>query len=132
MKRFLLAAGLLIGLVSAAYAAIGTAGSSFPFIKGLGYQQFTSVSAVVTLGTTAPATGATAVPAGATYVILAPEGQAIRWLDADSAAASSATASATVGMPVAAGTTVSIQTNFVGFKIFPQAAGATVNVWYGK
>ncbi len=114
---------------------IGTAGFTFPFTKGLGYQQFTNVSSNITLGTTAPNNtgGPTAVPTRATYAVILVEGQSFRWLDADTIAANGNNApSSTVGMLMTAGQAEAIQANFVGLQIAPVVNGGTVNVWYGR
>jgi hypothetical protein len=81
----------------------------------LGYQQLTSLTG---------STAFTSVPAGTIYAVVSVETQAIRWRD-DGVAPT-----ASVGMPVAAGSSFAYTTNFIGFRIIQQAASATVDVYF--
>lgn len=84
-------------------------------MKALGYQQLTSLS------------GATAltVPAGASLAMCIPETQAVRWRD------DGTNPTATVGMPLAVGDTLFLDTSAMAvFKVIEQTASAKLNVSY--
>ena len=78
------------------------------------YQQM-SVTTVV---------GLTSPPAQATYAIIIPETNGIRWRD------DGTDPTATVGMPVAAGSTLVYDGDLSKIKIVSQTGTATVNVSY--
>ena len=80
----------------------------------LGYQQITVLTASTAL----------TVPAGATMAVFTPQTQAVRYRD-DGVAPS-----ATVGMPVAVGVSVTYSGNLNQIRFFEQAASAVLNVSY--
>ena len=80
----------------------------------LGFQQITSLSS---------ATGLT-VPAGATRALIAPLTQGIRWRDDGTAP------TASVGMPVAAGTYLSYDGDLKNIKFIETSASAELNITY--
>jgi len=80
----------------------------------LGYQQITNVSASTAL----------TVPAGAVRALIQPQTQAVRWRDDGTAP------SATVGMPLAVGTTLDYDGDLTAIRFFEQAASAALNVVY--
>lgn len=78
----------------------------------LGYQQITSASS---------ATGLTP-PQGATLALIVPETQGIRWRD------DGTNPTASVGMPVAAGSYLSYDGDLNRIKFIEQSASAKINV----
>lgn len=85
------------------------------FTETKGYVQVTSLSTAVGLGT---------IPAGATFALITPETQAIRWRD------DGTNPTTTVGMPLAAGATLQYTGNLAAFKMIETAATAKVNITY--
>lgn len=81
----------------------------------LGYKQITSLSSATGLGT---------IPQGATLALIVPETQAIRWLD------DGTNPTASVGMPVAAGSYLSYDGDLNRIKFIEQSASAKINVSY--
>lgn len=83
--------------------------------KALGYQQITVLTA---------STGLT-VPAGAATAVVNVESQAVRWRDDGTAP------TATVGMPLAAGSTYTFTISQLSvLRFIEQAVGAKLNVSY--
>jgi hypothetical protein len=82
--------------------------------QALGYQQITNLSA---------ATGLT-VPQGATRALIAPLSQDIRWRD------DGVNPTASVGMPVTAGTYLSYDGDLQNIKFIETSASAEINVTY--
>ena len=80
----------------------------------LGYQQITSLSS---------AQGLT-VPTGATRALIAPLTQSVRWRD------DGTNPTASVGMPVSAGTYLSYDGNLQNIKFIEITASAELNVTY--
>ncbi len=80
----------------------------------LGYQQITSLSASTAL----------TVPVGATMALIVPETQAVRWRDDGTAP------TATVGMPLAIGVSLSYDGDLKAVRFIEQAASAKLNVAY--
>lgn len=80
----------------------------------LGYQQITSVSSAAGL----------TPPQGATLALIVPETQAIRWRD------DGTNPTASVGMPVAAGSYLSYDGDLNRIKFIEQSASAKINVSY--
>ena len=80
----------------------------------LGYQQITSLSASTAL----------TVPAGATMALIVAETQAVRWRDDGTAP------TASVGMPLAVGTSLSYDGDLRAIRFIQQTASATLNVSY--
>jgi hypothetical protein len=80
----------------------------------LGYQQLTSLSA---------STGLT-VPSGATLALIVPETQNVRWRDDGTAP------TASVGMPIFVGASLSYDGDLNRIRFIQQAASATLNVSY--
>ena len=80
----------------------------------LGYQQITSLSASTAL----------TVPVGATMALIVAETQAVRWRD-DGAAPT-----ASVGMPLATGTSLSYDGDLKAIRFIQQTASAVLNVSY--
>jgi hypothetical protein len=83
--------------------------------NALGYEQITNLSAAV---------GFTSIPAGTRSVWVCPESQAVRWR-------TDANPTATVGMPIAVGTTMEFTlAQLASVKFIEQAASAKLNVTY--
>jgi hypothetical protein len=82
--------------------------------QALGYQQITSLSS---------ATGLT-VPAGATRALIAPLTKDIRWRD------DGTNPTASVGMPVSAGTYLSYDGDLQNIKFIETSASAELNITY--
>jgi hypothetical protein len=80
----------------------------------LGYQQITSLSASTAL----------TAPAGATMALIVAETQPVRWRD-DGAAPT-----ASIGMPLAVGSTLNYDGDLKNIRFIQQAASATLNVSY--
>jgi hypothetical protein len=80
----------------------------------LGYQQITSLSA---------ATGLTA-PQGATLALIVPETQNVRWRD------DGTNPTASVGMPIFVGASLSYDGDFNKIKFIQEAASAKLNISY--
>lgn len=80
----------------------------------LGYQQITSLSASTAL----------TVPTGATMALIIPELQAVRWRDDGTAP------TASVGMPLAVGTSLSYDGDLKAIRFIQQAASGYINVCY--
>jgi len=80
----------------------------------LGYQQITSLSGATNL----------TVPATATYAVIVPETQAVRWRDDGTAP------TASIGMPVAVGAALLYDGNLRGIQFIEQAASAKINISY--
>ena len=80
----------------------------------LGYQQITSLSASTAL----------TVPDGATMALIVPETQAVRWRDDGTAP------TATVGMPLAVGVSLSYDGNLKNIRFIQQSASAAINISY--
>lgn len=80
----------------------------------LGYQQITSLSASTAL----------TVPAGATMALIVAETQAVRWRDDGTAP------TASVGMPLATGTSLSYDGDLKAIRFIQQTASAVLNVSY--
>ena len=80
----------------------------------LGYQQITSLSASTAL----------TVPGGATMALIVAETQAVRWRDDGTAP------TASIGMPLAVGTSLSYDGDLKAIRFIQQAASATLNVSY--
>ena len=83
----------------------------------LGYNQITSLSTAVGLGT---------VPTGAVIALISAEAQGVRWRDDGTAP------TATVGMPMAAGQEFQYTVvDFTKIKFIQQISGAILNVaWF--
>jgi len=88
----------------------------------LGYQQITSLSSATNL--TVPSTDVQGLSCRPAIAIITPESQAVRWRDDGTAP------SATVGMPLAAGTTLQYDGDLTKIQFFEQAGGAKLNVSY--
>lgn len=80
----------------------------------LGYQQITSLSSSTAL----------TVPVGATMALIVAETQAVRWRDDGTAP------TATVGMPLATGTSLSYDGDLKAIRFIQQTASAVLNVSY--
>jgi hypothetical protein len=80
----------------------------------LGYQQITSLSASTAL----------TVPTGATMALIIAETQAVRWRDDGTAP------TASVGMPLATGVSLSYDGDLRAIRFIQQTASATLNVCY--
>jgi len=80
----------------------------------LGYQQITSLSASTAL----------TVPVGATMALIVAETQAVRWRDDGTAP------TASVGMPLATGTSLSYDGDLKAIRFIQQTASAVLNVSY--
>jgi len=95
---------------------VGDQGFANPYQKPLGFVQVASFSTLQS--------GLPSPPAGATMAIIAVEGNAIRWRD------DGTNATASVGMPVAVGQTLSYTGTFSAFTFIPQTGSATVDISY--
>ena len=80
----------------------------------LGYEQITSLSASTAL----------TVPVGATMALIVAETQAVRWRDDGTAP------TASVGMPLATGTSLSYDGDLKAIRFIQQTASAVLNVSY--
>ena len=80
----------------------------------LGYQQITSLSASTAL----------TVPVGATMALIVAETQAVRWRDDGTAP------TASVGMPLATGASLSYDGDLKAIRFIQQTASAVLNVSY--
>ena len=80
----------------------------------LGYQQITSLSASTAL----------TVPTGATMALIVADTQAVRWRDDGTAP------TASVGMPLAIGVSLSYDGDLKAIRFIQQASSATLNVSY--
>ena len=80
----------------------------------LGYQRITSLSASAAL----------TVPTGATFAVVVPETQAVRWRDDGTAPTSS------VGMPLAAGASMNYDGDLSAVRFIEQTASAVLHVSY--
>ncbi len=88
----------------------------------LGYQQITTISSSTAL--TVPTKDLNGLNAKPTIALIQPEAQAVRWRD-DGVAPS-----ATVGMPLAVGVTLSYDGDLTNIRFFEQSSGAKLNVSY--
>lgn len=82
-----------------------------------GYVQVTSLASAAGVGT---------VPDGATFALITPETQSIRWRD------DGVDPTASVGMPLAAGATLQYTGKFSALKMIETSASAKVNITYYK
>lgn len=80
----------------------------------LGYQQITSLSASTAL----------TVPTGATMALIIADTQGVRWRDDGTAP------TASVGMPLAVGVSLSYDGDLKAIRFIQQTASATLNVSY--
>ena len=80
----------------------------------LGYQQITSLSSAATL----------TVPVGATMALIIPETQSVRWRDDGTAP------TASVGMILATGSSLSYDGDLKAIQFIQTAASATLNISY--
>jgi len=81
----------------------------------LGYKQVTSLST---------AAGLPDIPDGATLALIVPEAQSVRWRD------DGTDPTASVGMPVAAGSYLSYDGDLRRIKFIQQSASAKINISY--
>jgi len=88
----------------------------------LGYQQITTLSSATNL--TVPVTAVQGLSCRPSIAIITPESQAVRWRDDGTAP------SATVGMPLAAGTTLQYDGDLTKIQFFEQVGGAKLNISY--
>lgn len=87
-----------------------------------GYSQLTTMTAAKNLGQGSLG----AIPAGAAYALVTCEAQGVRWRD------DSTPPTATVGMPMAAGDSMMIDTAIPAIQFIAQTAGAILNVTFWK
>ena len=88
----------------------------------LGYQQITSLSAAT--GLTVPSKDVQGLACKPSIAMITPETQAVRWRDDDT------DPTASVGMPLAAGTTLQYDGDLTKIKFIEQVAGAKLNISY--
>jgi hypothetical protein len=88
----------------------------------LGYQQITSLSAAT--GLTVPSKDVQGLACKPSIAMITPETQAVRWRDDDT------DPTASVGMPLAAGTTLQYDGDLTKIKFIEQTAGAKLNISY--
>lgn len=87
----------------------------------LGYQQITPNTAT---GLTVPANAPDGSKQQATFAIITPEGQNVRWRDDGTAP------TASVGMPIYVGTSLLYDGNLTNIKFINMVAGGKINVSY--
>jgi hypothetical protein len=88
----------------------------------LGYQQIISLSAAT--GLTVPSKDVQGLACKPSIAMITPETQAVRWRDDDT------DPTASVGMPLAAGTTLQYDGDLTKIKFIEQVAGAKLNISY--
>lgn len=88
----------------------------------LGYQQITSLSAAT--GLTVPSKDVQGLACKPSIAMITPETQGVRWRDDDT------DPTASVGMPLAAGTTLQYDGDLTKIKFIEQVAGAKLNISY--
>ena len=88
----------------------------------LGYQQITSLSA--STGLTVPSVDLNGLACKPSIAIITAETQGVRWRDDDVAP------TATVGMPLAAGSTLQYDGDLSKIRFIEQTASAKINVTY--
>jgi hypothetical protein len=88
----------------------------------LGYQQITSLSA--STGLTVPQTDLNGLACKPSIAIITAETQAVRWRDDDVAP------TASVGMPLASGSTLQYDGDLSKIRFIEQTASAKINVTY--
>ncbi len=88
----------------------------------LGYQQITSLSSAA--GLTVPSKDVQGLACKPSIAMITPETQAVRWRDDDT------DPTASVGMPLAAGTTLQYDGDLTKIKFIEQVAGAKLNISY--
>lgn len=88
----------------------------------LGYQQITSLSA--STGLTVPSVDLNGLACKPSIAIITAETQAVRWRDDDVAP------TATVGMPLAAGSTLQYDGDLSKIRFIEQTASAKINITY--
>lgn len=88
----------------------------------LGYEQITSLSAAASL--TVPVRDVQGLSCRPSIAIITPETQAVRWRDDGTAPTSS------VGMPLAAGTTLQYDGDLTKIQFIQQTASAALNITY--
>lgn len=88
----------------------------------LGYQQITSLSAAT--GLTVPSKDVQGLACKPSIAMITPETQGVRWRDDDTDPTNS------VGMPLAAGTTLQYDGDLTKIKFIEQVAGAKLNISY--
>ena len=89
----------------------------------LGYQQFTAAASTALTVPVRDINGLSSTP---TVAIIVPEGQGVRWRDDGTAP------TASVGMPLAAGSVLVYDGDLTRIRFIQQAATATINVSYYK
>jgi hypothetical protein len=87
----------------------------------LGYQQITPNTAT---GLTVPALAPDGSKQQATFAVITPEGQNVRWRD------DGTNPTASVGMPIYVGTTLLYDGDLTGIKFINTVAGGKINVSY--
>ena len=88
----------------------------------LGYEQITSLSSAT--GLTVPSKDVNGLACKPSIAMITPETQAVRWRDDDT------DPTASVGMPLAAGTTLQYDGDLTKIKFIEQVAGAKLNISY--
>ena len=88
----------------------------------LGYQQITSLSSAT--GLTVPSKDLNGLACKPSIAMITPETQGVRWRDDDTDPTNS------VGMPLAAGTTLQYDGDLTKIKFIEQVAGAKLNISY--
>ena len=88
----------------------------------LGYQQITTLSSVASL--TVPSTDVQGLACKPSIAMITPETQSVRWRD-DGVAPT-----ASVGMPLAAGTTLQYDGDMTKIQFIEQTASAKLNISY--
>ena len=88
----------------------------------LGYEQITSLSSAT--GLNVPSKDVNGLACKPSIAMITPETQAVRWRDDDTDPTNS------VGMPLAAGTTLQYDGDLTKIKFIEQVAGAKLNISY--
>ena len=111
----------VLAFVCAGLCLVGPARADSPLrYVPLGYCQITVLTAAVSLVTASCSSGA--VPSNASMAIITTETQGVRWRDDGTAP------TATIGMPLAAGGSMSYSGTFSAIQFIQQSATATLDV----
>lgn len=109
------AGAIPVRLVNGAGTGFSNPGAP-PTSTPLGYQQITSLTTAQLL----------TVPPGATYAVIVPDTQAVRYRD------DGTPPTASIGMPIPIGTQITYSGNLAAIQFIQQTASAVLNVSYYK
>lgn len=105
-----------MGTITTNPVSCGNSASISEVVTAKGFQQITSLSAAASL----------TVPAGATTAVIHAESQDVRWRD------DGTNPTASVGMVITAGTSISYSGNLAAIRLIETTASAKLNVSYYK